>query len=241
MIRVSNFSKSHWRTAAIPLFVAAIGLFSSSALAHAGSIVTDGGFESAGGGNVYFAGQSIDGGSWTVGSGAIYIDNLDPWVYDGANSVNLTYASPYVANSLTQALTTVVGQDYAVSFWANADTPNTFSLTEDGAGVNGIPAAIVQNGFPDQVDALGNSALFVDYTGWFTATSTTTDLTFTSTGNPPIGSLDGSVMIDDVSVTATPEPDSIVLMLTGFLGLGLAIGTRRLGRHVSAGAQPIQG
>jgi hypothetical protein len=220
--------------------LAAATFLSSATLAHAGSIVADGGFESAGGGNIYYAGMSIDG-SWTVGTGAVYIDNLDPWVYDGSNSVNLTAANLYVANSLTQALTTVVGQDYAVDFWANSDTPNTFSLTENGSAVNGTPSTIVQNGFPDQVDPLGNSALFVDYSGYFVATATTTDLTFTSTGNPALFSPNGSVMIDDVSVVATPEPESLVLMLTGLLGLCLAMGAKRVGSSLAALTSHLQG
>ena len=36
-------------------------LFCLTASAHAANILTDPGFESAGGGNLYFAGQSIDG------------------------------------------------------------------------------------------------------------------------------------------------------------------------------------
>jgi hypothetical protein len=203
-----------------------MAFFSLSVRARAGTIVVDGGFEAAGGGNVYFAGQSIDGGAWNVTAGAIYIDNQDPWVYAGNNSVNLTYANPYVPNSLSQQLTTVPGTAYLVSFWANSDTPNSFSLAENGVAVNGIPGSIVQNGFPDQIDPNGNSSLFVDYSGWFVASSATTDLTFTATGDPALGSSYGSVMIDNVDVT-TPEPASIILFLTGVFGLGLLLMIKR--------------
>ena len=89
----------------------------------------------------------------------------------------------------------------------------------------------MDNGFPGTIT---NSSLFVDYTGEFTATSTTTDLTFTATGDPIIGSTDGSVMIDDVGISATPEPGSIVLTLTGMIGLGLLAARKRLGRSVFA-------
>jgi hypothetical protein len=233
MIQASNFPKYH-RTA--PKFllhlVPLAAVFCLSATAHAGNIVLDSGFEAAGGGNVYYAGQSIDGGPWTVTQGAVYIDNLDPWVYDGTNSVNLTLANLYAANSLDQILTTVAGESYDVTFWADADTSNTFSLTANGIAVSGAPTSIVENGFPDQIDPLGNSALFVEYSGVFTATSTSTDLSFTATGNPEIGAQDASVMIDDASVT-TPEPGSFLLLLTGILALGLLAGSKQLRQSFS--------
>ena len=212
-----------------------------SASASTTNLVSDPGFESAGGGNTYYSGQSIDGGSWFVGGGAstVYIDFQDPYVYDGNNSANLTAFSPYTTSSLYQNLTTVVGQTYWVNFWANSDSPNIFSLTENANAVSGIPGSIVDNGFPDQVDPNGNSALFVDYAGAFVATSTTTDLSLTTIANPTLAEYqagDGSVVIDDVSVTATPEPSSIVLMLTGLLGLGLLVGRKRLRLPASGAA-----
>ena len=47
------------------LLLAATALL-SLASAHAATIVTDGGFESAGAGNTYYAGQFIDASSWRV-------------------------------------------------------------------------------------------------------------------------------------------------------------------------------
>jgi hypothetical protein len=235
MIPELNVSRSCLQGPSFSLLLAALAaVLSLSASAHASNLVADSGFEAAGGNNVYFAGQSIDGGSWTVAQGAVFIDNQDPWVFDGNNSVNLSLANPFVANSLAQTLTTVVGQAYLVNFWGNADTPNTFSVTENGTALGGTPGSIAQNGFPNTT----NSSLFTDYSGQFVATSTTTTLDFTSTGDPAIGSQDGSVMIDDVSVqtasTLTPEPGSIFLTLTGVIGLGLAVGRKRLGRSVFA-------
>src|ERR1035441_7755331 len=199
-----------------------------SASAHASSLVADGGFEAAGGGSVFSAVSSIDAGSWNVIQGAVYVDNQDPWVYDGNNSVNLTGANLYVPNTLSQTLSTVVGQTYNVSFWGDADIANTFSLTDNGSAVTGMPTSIAHNGFPNPT----NSSLFVDYTGKFTATSTSTTLSFTDTGDPAIGSSNISVMIDDVNVSAaaaaTPEPASIGLTLTGLCGLCLVLAGKRL-------------
>lgn len=231
MVSVANFSRTRHEGPSFCTVLTALATFVGLCVsAHASTVIADPGFETAGGGNVYFAGQSIDGGSWNVTNGAVFIDSLDPYVYDGSNSVNLTLANLYVSNSLDQTLTTTIGQQYTVNFWANADSANTFSLTENGIALKGSPTSIVDNGFPGTVT---NSSLFVDYTGIFLATSTTTDLSFTATGDPAIGSTDGSVMIDDVSIKATPEPGSIVLMLTGIAGL-LLVTRKHLGRFVSA-------
>jgi hypothetical protein len=214
------------------MFVATLATVAGLSLsAHASTTIADGGFEAAGGGNVYYAGQSIDGGSWNVTLGDVYIDTLDPYVYAGSNSANLTAANPYTSNSLEQTLSTSVGVDYYVNFWANSDSANTFSLTENGVTLIGSPDSIVENGFPDPTS---NSSLFVDYSGSFVATSTITDLAFTAEADPPVGSQLGSVMIDDVSIKPTPEPGSIVLTLTGLAGLGLLAARKRLGKSAFA-------
>ena len=238
MIVESTLPKSGLQRPSFPLLLAAVAaVVSLSATAHASSIVVDGGFESAGGGNSYFAGQSIDKGAWTVGANsAVYVDTQDPFVFAGNNSLNLTGINPYTSDSISQTLATIVGQTYDVSFYANSDSSNLFSLTEDGLVVSGTPTSIASNGFPDQIDPNGNSGLFTQYTGQFRATSTTTDLTFTGTSNPAIGdpSQSGSVMLDDVNVAATPEPGSIVLMLTGIASVALMLGKKRFGLSSAA-------
>jgi hypothetical protein len=199
-------------------------LLGLAASAHAANIVADPGFESAGGGNIYFAGQTIDTGSWNVTLGDIYIDSGDPYVFAGSNAANLTAANPYTFNTLAETLTTTPGKIYDYSFWADADSANIFSLTENGVAIAGAPTGIVDNGFPG---AITNSSLFVDYTGVFTATTSSTVLAFSDEANPPIGSALGSVMIDNVSVSPTPEPSSLALMLTGVLAFGLAFAIKR--------------
>jgi hypothetical protein len=216
---------------ALGAFVAAFGL---SVSAHASSIVSDSGFESAGtgitspGNQTYYPGQSIDGGSWNVGAGQIFIDINDPYVYADNNSVNLTGANPYEFNSLFQTIATVAGGSYNVSFYANADSANTFLFTENGVVIAGTPSSIADNGFPGS---------FSDYTGRFTATSSSTTLDFTAISDPTYSEFqagDGSVVIDNVNVASTPEPSSILLLMTGVAGLGQGVVRRRFARSAAS-------
>jgi hypothetical protein len=209
--------------------------------AHASNLVTDGGFESAGGGNYYYAGSSIDNGAWTVGVGQVYIDNLDSYQFDGDNALNLGFANPNLPNSVSQVLSTIIGQTYVLNFWGDADSPNTISVTVNGVPVAGVAGSITDNGFPDAVD---NSSLFTDYTGTFVATSALTTLNLKGVAdlspNAPATS-DGSLVIDDVNVVPTPEPGSVILTLTGVLGLGLVLGRKRLSAMAGAGGSLSRG
>jgi PEP-CTERM motif len=215
-------------------------LLSLTAAAHATNIVVDPGFESAGtgvaGSYEYFAGQSIDGGAWTVintggsVSSTVFIDsstNLDPLVAFGNNSVNLTTADLFEPNTISQTLSTVAGLKYVFSFYADADTANTFSATENGIVISGTPTSIAQNGFPN-ANPDSNTSDFTLYTGSFTATSSSTVLDLSATGFPSLdpNSTD-SVVIDNVSVSATPEPSSLALLVTGLAGMGQIIRRRR--------------
>jgi hypothetical protein len=217
-------------------FFAAMALLGSNVSIHAASIVSDGGFESAGGGNEYFAGSSLDGGSWTVTRGAVFIDSGDPYVFAGNNSLNLTGVNPYTVDTVSQTLSTIAGDFYTLNFWANSDSANAFSVLVNGAAVSGAPTSIVDNGFPGSVT---NSSLFVDYSETFKATSSATTLSFSDTSNPAIGNLSqsGSVLLDNVSVqlAPAPEPASIALMSTGIIALAFIVGRKRLLQPAIAG------
>lgn len=205
--------------------------------ARAGNIVQDGGFELADpnrttSGTDYFSGgSSIDGGFWYVTQGTVGVDTDNQFVYAGQKSVFLNGDSNRNGtgpDSLTQTLTTTAGQLYTISFWANADLPNTLSVTFGGVTVTGSPFSVTQNGFANP-DPRGNSALFTFYSGTALATSNSTDLTFTITVNLSMNpNLTNTVEIDNVSVTAgaVPEPSTLVLATIGGIG-SLAYARRR--------------
>jgi hypothetical protein len=217
--------------------LAAASVLLSGSPARAVSIVADGGFESAGANTQFFYGQSIDGGSWVVGgspSSSVYVDSGDAYQYAGQNALNLTLANLDAPNTIQQTLSTVAGQTYVLTFWANSDETNIFSATENGVAVSGTPTSIVENGFPS---ATSNSSLFQQYTGTFSATSASTVLSFTATGEPMPNTIQGSLDIDNVTVqtaaTVTPEPEPLVLVLSGVVGLGGVL-RRRIGGRTLA-------
>jgi|GEM_PF-925372 len=215
------------------LLLAAVAVVLLPAVSAHADIVADGGFESAAPGATantwtqYNVGSSIDGGSWLVTAGSVGVDSQDNYVYDGNNSVTLN-GDPTQIDSLSQTLATIVGQQYTIGFWADAEVNNAFSATFGGVALSGVPSSIAENGFPNS-NYPGNSSQFVYYSGTGIATSTSTELTFSSTTLPTIGN-GVSVEIDDVTATPTPEPGSIFLMLTGILGLGFVVARKHLGQ-----------
>jgi choice-of-anchor C domain-containing protein len=181
-------------------------LLAMSALAH-GAAFTNGSFESGTNPGSYTelsAGSAAITG-WSVGgNGVDYIGTY--WqAQDGDRSIDL---SRHDAGSIWQAFDTIMGATYRVSFWmaGNPDgAPTVKSLMASAAG--------------------DSATYFFDFTGhthaamgWesreflFTATSTTTTLTFTSLTPTFFGPA-----LDNVSVSqVVPEPGTWM-----FLGGGL--------------------
>jgi len=222
MILNVRFPKSPGRAVALPSLLVAFALMSGlSAVAYA-DIVADGGFEGADptrttkGTDYFTSGNSIDGGSWTVTAGEVGVDTLDSFVFAGSKSVFLDGPNGG-PSSLTQILTTVVGQMYEVGFWADANAANTFSVTFGGVAMTGAPTSVTQNGFPS-LATLGNHSQFVFYSGTAVATSTSTDLVFSAS----VATAGNTVEIDGVSASTVPEPGTIGLLslaLAGILGV----------------------
>jgi hypothetical protein len=204
-----------------PRFVNILGpasllLFTGGAPILANSIVLDGGFELPVANSSWTAPVNI-GDGWTVTQGEIGI----PDVTDGigvphsGNQMAVIDANSTV-DTLSQALATAVGQSYQVSYWV-ADGH------ADALTVN-FGAQMLFNGTAPTNGTFAASD-YVNYTYIVTATSTTTNLSFTSQYTAG-----GAVLLDDVSVTpisGTPEPGTFGFGALGCLALlGLASRSR---------------
>lgn len=162
---------------------------------------------------------STDITGWTVGgAGVDWIGSY--WQpADGARSVDL---SALAGGSVSQAVTTVVGGRYKVSF-AMAGNPDgtppvkTMNVTINGSAL--APYNFTTNGTTSRA-AMG----WTTYTYDFVATSTVSNLAFTSIDNTPSGPA-----LDNVSISGgnVPEPATWAMLIAGFGLVGVAARRRR--------------
>jgi len=146
---------------------------------------------------------------WTVGGDSVdYIGSY--WnAQNGSRSVDLSGNAP---GSIFQTFDTVLGQTYQVTFYlgANGDGPPPFKTVAVSATGNAIGNySVATTAFPPNVTA------WSPFSYAFTATGTSTTLTFTSTGTTAYGAA-----LDNVNVTAVPEPAAWALMILGFGAIG---------------------
>ena len=182
--------------------------------ANAANIVADPGFESGIPGS--YTGAMGDGWVVTAGTGAICnvsgagCGNSGP-AHTGTQMAFLDWSDTF--NSITQTLTTDIGQVYSISFWVFGDHPNLLNVTFGGSTL-----------FDGTAPATSD---YVQFTFNATATSTATVLAFSGQRT-----VRGVELLDDVSVTAVPEPAT--WLLTSAALLGLAVLRRRHSTAVQA-------
>jgi len=150
-------------------------------------------------------GQTFDG--WTVSAGDVDIIRgaYSPLPFpDGDQAVDLNGFQP---GAISQSINTVIGQAYSLNFWLSA---NTVVSAQANAGA----------GATTQIFSSGNTA-WNQYFLPFTATGTSTLISFSSVNTPGTG----GPTLDEVSVVAVPTPTSA---MGGFVLLGLVFAGNKL-------------
>jgi len=210
------------------LVCATAALIAVSAQGAKANLIVDGGFETPvlGPSSPFYtnygpvAGDPNYGGasfspSWTIGGNVDIVNSLPGgWQPQSGNqSLDLVGNVP---GAISQIFATTVGQKYVLSFYYSnngysSPQPSTADISVIGSS-------------PLLVDAVNHSGANPTNMGWtlythaFVADGTSATLSFFDVSNPPC--CNGGIALDNVSVTAVPEPATWAMMILGFMGVG---------------------
>jgi Protein of unknown function (DUF642) len=201
------------------LLLVAIGL-PSVCSAQASNLIVNGGFESP---SVSFPWQNFAVGSsaitgWTVIADTASVLNsnccLPASPYEGSQYLDLTGPndSQRRYGGVAQVVATSIGQVYELSFQQGNYFNNTPSFDAGSTGILAVAGGTSEN---FTVGAVASGSVWVRQSLTFVATSSLTTIALTGTaGNLYVG-------LDDVTVSAVPEPATWLQLSLGIAGLGL--------------------
>jgi hypothetical protein len=199
------------------LSCAAFGLFLGAPQSRAdtcgvaGNLVANCGFESS----LTFTSWTVSGIDTPGGEGNLYGVEAGADLLDGISphgGTNQAFFADLVPNSTTisQNIATSISQEYAVQFYLAQDT------TPTSADCGGTPCT---NKMVVSFGGVTLSTLNAVPVEGYTLYSFTTIATSTSSAlSLTLGNTPGQFLLDDISVSAVPEPISWVLMLSMMAG-----------------------
>ena len=212
--------------------VALLALVFSAGLARA-NLLVNGSFETplappSSFSTLFVSSQELTG--WSIGgptndSSIDLVENGYWPAFDGMQSVDLSGTPGPTGTFIEQIFATVQGQPYTLSFnYANNTdiAPLVASAQVDVIGNTSLLSFTITHGGStlDNMNYLLDSRTFVP-------NSASTTLRFTHLGSTGISDFQG-VVVDKVSVTAVPEPETYAMMVAGLGLLGFLL--RRKGR-----------
>lgn len=163
-----------------------------------------------------FSSGSLSLVGWTIDLRTVDLVSNTYWTAAGGNnSLDLNGTNKGV---ISQVLSTVVGQVYTLSFDL-AGNP-VAGPTLKGLSVNLGPVGLYS--FNTTGHSTGSMG-WTRYTTQFAAVDTSTTLSFASMTKGAAGPA-----LDNISVTAVPEPETYALMLAGLAAVGMAARRRKL-------------
>lgn len=168
-----------------------------------------------------YGGTSFDTGAWVIPTNINATNNVDivsnlagtvfpaPTVDGGHQYLDLV---GYGSNGeIYQNLTTTIGQTYKLTF-AYGNNPGN-SPSQALVTVMGTPG--VSSLLNHSISTAGDLGWTI-FSGTFVADSTSTKLDFLET----VGANNAGILLDDINVSAVPEPSTWAMMVLGFMGVG---------------------